>query len=109
MNQSEESDDIDVRLAALPRPTLNAAAGARIHARARAVFVESASGAMPAAAGAWARLWNRALEPVCLALAVAVYLIWTAHALAALDWGRLVLPAHPKALSSTSAWRRGCG
>ena len=87
MNQSEESDDIDVRLAALPRPTLNAAAGARIHARARDAFVVSAAGR--AAPGRWARLWSRALEPAAVAIAVVVYLAWTAQALAAIGWGRI--------------------
>lgn len=92
MNQREESDDLDTRLAALPRPALEATTGARIHARARDSFLSSRAGrATPAAPGPWARLWSRLLEPAAVAIAVAVYLMWTAHALAALDWGRLSL------------------
>jgi hypothetical protein len=93
VNQREESDDIDARVVALPRPALDAAAGARIHARAREAFVASGGGAMPAAAGSWARFWNRALEPAAVAIAILVYLIWTSQALAAIDWGRLALPS----------------
>ena len=92
MNQREEPDDIDARLAALPRPALDATAGARIHARAREALLSSRAG-RAAPAGPWARLWSRLLEPAAVAIAVAVYLIWTAQALAAIDWGRLALPS----------------
>ena len=91
MNRREEADDIDARLAALPRPALDATAGARIHTRAREALLSSRAGR--AAPGPWARLWSRLLEPAAVAIAVAVYLIWTAHALAAIDWGRLALPS----------------
>jgi hypothetical protein len=90
MNRREEAADIDARLAELPRPALGDPAGARIHARARDAFL-AASRATPAAAGRWARLWNRALEPVAVAMAVIAYLVWTAQALAAIDWGRIAL------------------
>jgi hypothetical protein len=93
MNQREETDDIDAHLAALPRPALDAKAGARIHARAREALLSSRAGRATPAAGPWARLWNRRLEPAAVAIAVAVYLIWTAQALAAIDWGRLALPS----------------
>jgi len=89
MNQREGTDDIHVRLAALPRPTLDAATNARIHARARDTFASER--AAPATAGRWARLWSRALEPAAVAIAVVVYLVWTTQALAAIDWGRLTL------------------
>ena len=91
MNERQGTDDIDVRLAALPRPTLDAATDARIHARARDTFAASSDRAAPATAGRWARLWSRALEPAAVAIAVVVYLIWTTQALAAIDWGRLTL------------------
>jgi hypothetical protein len=91
MNRREGRDEIDARLAALPRPTMDEGARARIHARAREVFVASAGDAAPAAAGRWARFWNRALEPAALAIAVVVYVTWTAQALAAIDWGRIAL------------------
>ena len=95
MNQRERADDdLDTRLAALPRPALDSAAGARIHARAREAFQSSpAGGATSLAGGPWSRLWSRLLEPAAVAIAVAVYLIWTAHALAAIDWGRIALPS----------------
>ena len=86
-----DQHDIDARVAALPRPTLDAGADARIHARAREVFVASARGAAPAAAGRWASVWSRALEPVAVAIAIVVYLLWTTQALAAIDWGRIAL------------------
>jgi hypothetical protein len=91
MNRREERDDIDARLAALPRPALHGGADARIHARARKVFVSSADRAVPAPAGRWAGFWNRALEPAAVTIAVVVYLLWTAQALAAIDWGRIAL------------------
>lgn len=91
MNQRQEPDDIEARVAALPRPTLDAVADARIHARARESFLASPDGAMPAVARSWARLWNRALEPAAVVIAVVVYLLWTTQALAAIDWGRLAL------------------
>jgi hypothetical protein len=94
MNQRRENDDIDERLAALPRPTLDSAAGARIHARAREAFrLSPADRATAVAPGPWARVWSRLLEPAAVAIALAVYLIWTAQALAAIDWGRLALPS----------------
>ena len=94
MNRDEEADDIDARVAALPRPTLRPAAGARIHAGAREGFLGSADArAASAATGPWARLWSRALEPAAVAIAVIVYLLWTTQALAAIDWGRLALPS----------------
>ncbi len=92
MNRRAEAADIDARLAALPRPALDASTGARIHARTREAFVTStADRAAATAAGRWARLWSRALEPAAVTIAVVVYLIWTAQALAAIDWGRIAL------------------
>jgi hypothetical protein len=92
MKRREENDDIDARLAALPRPALDDAAGARIHARARGAFLGSpANRATLAAAAPWAGFWNRRLEPAAVAIAVVVYLAWTAQALAAIDWGRIAL------------------
>jgi hypothetical protein len=91
MNRREERDEIDARLATLPRPTMDEGARARIHRRAREVFVASAGDATPAAAGRWARFWNRALEPAGVAIATVVYLLWTTQALAAIDWGRIAL------------------
>jgi hypothetical protein len=103
MSQREESDDIDARLAALPRPALDTAAGARIHARARDAFLSSRAGrAAPATPGPWASLWSRLLEPAAVAIAVAVYIAWTAHALAALDWGRLAPPSANRVGSMTA-------
>jgi len=95
MNKREEPDDIDARVEALPRPMIDAAASARIHARARDAFLASTTGRTTpaAAAGRWARFWNRALEPAAVAIAVAVYLVWTAQALAAIDWGRIAVPS----------------
>ena len=79
-------------MAVLPRPTLDDAAGARIHARARGAFLGStANRATLAAAARWSAFWNRALEPGAVAIAVVVYLAWTAQALAAIDWGRIAL------------------
>ena len=93
MSRREERDEIDARLATLPRPALANGASARIHARARGTFLASAGDAAPATAGRWARLWSRALEPAAVAIAVVVYLIWTTQALAAIDWGRITLPS----------------
>ncbi len=91
--KGDDGDDIDARVAALRRATLATVAGARIHARAREAFLASPAGRAPAAAaGRWARLWNGALEPAAVALAVVVYLLWTAQALAAIDWGRFAPP-----------------
>jgi hypothetical protein len=92
MNRREGPDDIDARVAALPHPTLDATASAQMHARAREVFLGSPAGrGTLAAARRWAGFWNRALEPAAVAIAVVVYLAWTAHALAAIDWGRIAL------------------
>jgi hypothetical protein len=91
MNRREERGEIDARLATLPRPTMDEGARARIHARAREVFVTSAGDATPARGGRWARFWTRALEPAAVAIAVVVYVTWTAEALAAIDWGRIAL------------------
>jgi hypothetical protein len=82
-------DEIDGRLAGLRRPTLEADADARIHGRSRAAFLASpARIGAPPAPGGWARLWSRALEPIVVAVVVVGYVGWTAHALAAIDWGR---------------------
>ena len=98
-----DTDDIDARLARLPRPTLGAPADARIHDGARAAFLASpARREAQSTPGWWARLWSRALEPVVVAVVVAGYLGWTAHALAAIDWGR-TLAERPAMQSSPSA------
>jgi hypothetical protein len=91
MNRREEPDQIDARLATLPRPTMDEGVRARIHAHAREVFVTSAGSVAPATAGRWERLWSRALEPAAVAITVVVYLLWTTQALAAIDWGRIAL------------------
>jgi len=88
MKRSEERDYIDARVAALPRPTLDDAANARVHARARDAFQSSME---DRASGRWSRLWSRALEPAAVAIAIVVYLLWTTQALAAIDWGRIAL------------------
>ncbi len=79
-------DEIDARLGALSRPKLDAVTNARIHERSRAAFVASAT-----PSGRFARVWRRALEPAAVAIAIAVYLVWTTQALAAIDWGRLAM------------------
>jgi hypothetical protein len=91
MNRRPEPHDLDARLAALPRPTLDDGAKLRIHARAREMLVASTGGAAPVGAGRWKGLWSRALEPAAVAIAVVVYATWTAQALAAIDWGRIAL------------------
>ena len=91
MNRPQGPHDIDARVAALPRPTLDDGADARIHAHARQAFVASAGDATPAPAGPWARFWNRALEPAAVAIVIVTYLLWTTQALAAIDWGRIAL------------------
>ncbi len=110
MSQRERADDLDARLAALPRPALDSAAGARIHARAREAFRSlPAGGATSLPGGLWARLWSRLLEPAAVAIAVAVYLIWTAQALAAIDWGRLALPSTDRIGSLAAPRAAGAG
>jgi len=91
VNRLQEPNDIDARVAVLPRPTLNDGADARIHARAREVYVASALDVTPAPEGRWERLWSSAFEPVAVAIATVVYLLWTTQALAAIDWGRIAL------------------
>ncbi len=94
MSHGKDADEIAARLVALPRPTLGAAAHAQIHARSRDAFLASAAaGRARAAPSSWVRCWTRALEPIAIAAIVVGYLVWTASALAAIDWGRLALPS----------------
>lgn len=110
MNHREPADDVDERVAALPRPSLESAAGARIHARARETFQSSHANARASSSpGPGARLWSLLLEPAAVAIAVAVYLVWTTQALAALDWGRLALSstAHSGSIAAPRAAGNG--
>jgi hypothetical protein len=110
MSETHEDDRVvGDGLRDLPRPPLDPAAAARIHARARAAF--AAAAAAPAAARAaprgWWALWNRALEPALVAGVVIGYFAWTAATLGTLD--RTMIGAWsqsgPPSARSTLPWR----
>ena len=80
---AEQESELLARLAALPMPAPDQAAGGRIHRRARAAFVREHERAKRPWLGFLARCYTR-VEPVMAAGVTVVYLNWAFQSVIAL-------------------------